>query len=97
MKKISIAVDGPSAAGKSSIAKIVAKRLDYIYIDTGAMYRATGLYFLNNKIEINDKNIENNLEKINVDLKINSDGENEVYLNGENVTDKIKKECNNLL
>ena len=44
------------------------------------------------KIEINDKNIENNLEKINVDLKINSDGENEVYLNGENVTDKIRTE-----
>lgn len=50
MKKISIAVDGPSAAGKSSIAKIVAKRLDYIYIDTGAMYRCVGYYCLENNI-----------------------------------------------
>lgn len=91
-KKCIIAIDGGSGVGKTTVSKALSKKLGIIYIDTGAMYRATGLYFLNNKIEINDKNIENNLEKINVDLKINSDGENEVYLNGENVTDKIRTE-----
>ena len=91
-KKCIIAIDGGSGVGKTTVSKALSKKLGIIYIDTGAMYRATGLYFLNNKIEINDKNIENNLEKINVDLKINCDGENEVYLNGENVTDKIRTE-----
>lgn len=91
-KKCIIAIDGGSGVGKTTVSKALSKKLGIIYIDTGAMYRATGLYFLNNKIEINDKNIENNLEKINVDLKINSNGENEVYLNGENVTDKIRTE-----
>ena len=91
-KKCIIAIDGGSGVGKTTVSKALSKKLGIIYIDTGAMYRATGLYFLKNKIEINDKNIENNLEKINVDLKINSDGENEVYLNGEKVTDKIRTE-----
>lgn len=91
-KKCIIAIDGGSGVGKTTVSKALSKKLGIIYIDTGAMYRATGLYFLKNKIEINDKNIENNLEKIDVDLKINSDGENEVYLNGEDVTDKIRTE-----
>ena len=55
MKKISIAIDGPSAAGKSSIAKIVAKKLDYVYIDTGAMYRCVGYYCLQNNIDLGDE------------------------------------------
>lgn len=91
-KKCIIAIDGGSGVGKTTVSKALSKKLGIIYIDTGAMYMATGLYFLKNKIEINDKNIENNLEKIDVDLKINSDGENEVYLNGEDVTDKIRTE-----
>ena len=49
MKKISIAIDGPSASGKSSVAKIIAKKLNYVYIDTGAMYRCVGYYCLQNK------------------------------------------------
>ena len=55
MKKISIAIDGPSAAGKSSIAKIVAKKLGYVYIDTGAMYRCVGYYCLQNNIDLNNE------------------------------------------
>ena len=53
-KVFSIAIDGPAGAGKSSIAKILAKRLDAMYLDTGAMYRAVGLYMLRNQININD-------------------------------------------
>lgn len=72
--------------------KNLSKQLGAIYIDTGAMYRATGLYFLNNNLEINDENIENNIKNIDVVLKINEKGENLVFLNGEDVTGKIRTE-----
>ena len=52
---INIAIDGPAGAGKSTIAKLVAKRLDYIYVDTGAMYRAMGLYFVRQGISSDDE------------------------------------------
>lgn len=51
----SIAIDGPAGAGKSTIARAVAKELGYVYIDTGAMYRAVGLYVLKKKIELSDE------------------------------------------
>ena len=54
-KKISIAIDGPSAAGKSTIAKMVAKKENFIYIDTGAMYRSVAFYCIKNKIDLNDE------------------------------------------
>ena len=54
--KIIVAIDGYSSCGKSTIAKGLAKRLNYIYIDTGAMYRATTLYFLNHNIDLTDDN-----------------------------------------
>lgn len=89
MKKISIAIDGPSAAGKSSIAKIVAKRLDYVYIDTGAMYRCVGYYCLQNNIDLHD---EQAVSRVLKKIKIMLDNENHVYLNGDDVSDKIRQD-----
>ena len=69
MKKISIAIDGPSAAGKSSIAKIVAKKLDYVYIDTGAMYRCVAYYMIQKGIDLNDEaSIEHYLNDVEIEL-----------------------------
>lgn len=87
MKKISIAIDGPSAAGKSTIAKIIAKKLDYIYIDTGAMYRCVGYYALVHNIDIND---ETKICSLLKDIHITMDSSNRIYLNKEEVSDKIR-------
>lgn len=89
MKKISIAVDGPSAAGKSSISKIVAKKLDYIYIDTGAMYRCVGYYCLQNNIDIHD---EAAVSKALEQIKIEMDSNNHVYLNNDDVSELIRQD-----
>lgn len=93
MKKITIAIDGYSACGKSTTAKKVSSILGYTYIDSGAMYRAVTLYFLNNYITLtNDKEVQQALEKINVSFKKNPDtGRNETYLNGLNVEEEIRK------
>ncbi|MDF9866900.1 cytidylate kinase [Bacilli bacterium PM5-3] len=79
-----IAIDGPAASGKSTVAKLVAKKLGYKYIDSGAMYRCVALYALENSISIDD--IANHLD----DIKIEFDVENNVYLNNENVSMKIR-------
>ena len=72
MKKLIIALDGYSACGKSSTAKLVAAQLGYSYIDTGAMYRAVTLYFLDNYVELtNPKAIKTALEKINITFEHN--------------------------
>ena len=89
MKKISIAIDGPSAAGKSSIAKIVAKKLDYVYIDTGAMYRCVGYYCLQNNIDLNN---ETAVSAILKNIKITMDSNNRVYLNEHDVSDQIRQD-----
>lgn len=87
-----IAIDGPAGAGKSTIAKKLAKDLGYVYVDTGAMYRAMALYFLEQGIDSADE------EKISaasdsVDISIRyQDGEQQVILNGENVNGKIRRE-----
>lgn len=87
MKKISIAIDGPSAAGKSTIAKIVAKKLDYVYIDTGAMYRCVGYYCLENNVDLHDENaVTQTLDNI----KIEMNSANQVFLNQEDVSAKIR-------
>lgn len=89
MKKISIAIDGPSAAGKSSIAKIIAKKLGYVYIDTGAMYRCVGYYCWQNNIDLNDEQaVSKVLDKINITM----DSNNRVYLNNINVSDQIRQD-----
>ncbi|NMM49104.1 (d)CMP kinase [Marinigracilibium pacificum] len=92
MKKINIAIDGYSACGKSSTAKIVASRLEYKYIDSGAMYRAVTLYFIDNYVDLtNDKKVDQALENINIDFRFNSKKEkSETYLNGLNVEDEIR-------
>lgn len=92
MSKIIIAVDGYSSCGKSSTAKAVAQNLGYSYIDTGAMYRAVTLYFIQKHVSVNDdKAIETALSNITIDFRRNAEGQNLVYLNGLNVEDEIRK------
>ena len=92
MKNISIAIDGPAGAGKSTIAKEISRKLNYIYIDTGAMYRAIGLYYLNNKIDINDEKLINELiDNIKIEITY-EDSLQQIILNGENVTNLIRTE-----
>ena len=87
-----IAIDGPAGAGKSTIAKMAAKKLDFIYVDTGAMYRAMALYFLRREIDAKDeKKIAEACEHINVTIAY-QEGEQQVLLNCENVNAFIRKE-----
>ncbi|OFS64233.1 (d)CMP kinase [Nosocomiicoccus sp. HMSC09A07] len=82
MSKINITIDGPAAAGKSTIAKIVANHLNYKYLDTGAMYRAVTLYSLNLSESLTESNI--------TDAKINFNESGDVFLNDTNVTKDIR-------
>ncbi len=93
MGKIVIAIDGYSGCGKSSTAKAVAKDLGYTYIDSGAMYRAVTLHFLNNLVTLsNPKEIEKALKSLEISFHINPDsGKQETYLNGLNVEEEIRK------
>ena len=93
MKKIVIALDGYSSCGKSTTAKLVAAELGYAYIDTGAMYRAVTLYFLQHHVSLtNPKEINDALAHIEIDFHYNpKTGRNEVFLNGQNVEDEIRK------
>lgn len=88
-KNISVAIDGPSAAGKSTIAKMVAKKENFIYIDTGAMYRCVAYYCLTQKIDLNDeKAVEQAIEHIQIRLT----PDNKVYLNDEDVSSQIRQD-----
>ena len=83
----SIAIDGPAGAGKSTIAKEIAKKIHFIYVDTGAMYRAIALYFLREGIDGHDtERISEECPKIRVTLGYDGEGRQQVFLNGENVT-----------
>lgn len=87
-----IAIDGPAGAGKSTIAKIVAKELGFIYVDTGAMYRTMALACLRAGIKAeNETEIIDNCQNVKVDLKY-IDGLQKVYLNDEDVSTEIRKE-----
>ena len=87
-----IAIDGPAGAGKSTIAKKLAADLGYVYVDTGAMYRAMAYYFLQNGIDAKDeKAIADACPKVDVTIQY-VDGEQQVILNGENVNGVIRKE-----
>jgi CMP/dCMP kinase len=90
--KIIIAIDGYSACGKSTTAKAVAGILGYRYIDSGAMYRAVTLYFLNHHISLsNPREIAKALQNIRITFHINSKGVTETYLNGLMVEKEIRK------
>jgi CMP/dCMP kinase len=86
-KKIIITIDGWSSCGKSTLAKQLAGKLGYVYVDSGAMYRAVTLYFLRNHIDWTDKKeVKNALKDISLEFLPNEiNGRSEMYLNGENV------------
>jgi cytidylate kinase len=88
----SIAIDGPAGAGKSTIAKTIAGKLGFVYVDTGAMYRAIALYFLRKGVDGRSKEeIEKYCPEIQVTIEY-QDGEQQVLLNGENVSGYIRTE-----
>ncbi len=85
-----IAIDGPAGAGKSTISKAVAKKLGFIYIDTGAMYRAVGLYAVRKGVDSADKDgVVSILDGVNITLSYNESGQ-QIFLNGENVSTDIR-------
>lgn len=87
-----IAIDGPAGAGKSTIAKLIAEKKNYIYVDTGAMYRAMALYFLEAGISADDQGkIESSVDQIDVTITYEN-GEQVVWLNGRNVNGLIRTE-----
>ena len=88
----SVAIDGPAGAGKSTIAKRVAKEKDFIYIDTGAMFRAMAIHFLRSGIAADDhEKISEAVKDVNVTISY-VNGEQQVFLNGENVTGQLRTE-----
>lgn len=88
-----IAIDGPAGAGKSTIAKMLAKKMKYIYVDTGAMYRAMALYFLKNNISPDDEvRISDAVKQVDISIEY-VDGAQQVLLNGENVTGELRNEA----
>ena len=95
MSKITIAIDGFSSTGKSTLAKKLATALGYAYVDTGAMYRAVTLFAMNNNFIVDGKLSREKLlaalDKITLEFKFNADkGFGEMHLNGENVEDEIR-------
>jgi cytidylate kinase len=87
-----IAIDGPAGAGKSTIAKIVSKKLGFIYIDTGAMYRAMAVHMIRNGVSADDSaEIEKNVDSADISIG-HENGEQVVYLNGENVNSLLRTE-----
>lgn len=94
MKKIIVAIDGFSSCGKSTMAKSLAKNVGYIYVDTGAMYRAVALFAIRNgwmnAVEINEEELEKYISGIKITFKTNEKGEQETFLNGENVEKDIR-------
>lgn len=87
---VSIAIDGPSGSGKSTISKCLAKKLNFLNVDTGALYRAIAYFLLSNKIDYkNEANIIKYLDEIKIDVK-NKNYNQTIFLNHENITNKIR-------
>ncbi|MBR5808949.1 MAG: (d)CMP kinase [Clostridia bacterium] len=86
-----VAIDGPAGAGKSSIAKAVSRKLDFVYIDTGAMYRAVAVYAIENGIEIKEENFTKEvLDAIKIDIAY-EDGTQKIFLLGKDVSERIRE------
>lgn len=92
-KKIIIAIDGYSSCGKSTLAKALARKLNYNFIDTGAMYRAITVYFIRNNVRLDDEtSVANALSNINLHFEFNEEkGKSDMYLNDENVEQFIRE------
>ena len=89
---MNIAIDGPAGAGKSSIARLAAKKLNYVYVDTGAMFRTMALYFLNENINpAEGETVTANCGQIQIAIEY-QDGEQHIFLNGSDVSADIRKE-----
>lgn len=89
---INIAIDGPAGAGKSTIAKSVSKILNYIYLDTGAMYRAAAYFALKNNFDIsNSEDVAKAMAMIEMDIKFNEVGEQQIFVCGENATPFLRE------
>ncbi len=87
-----VAIDGPAGAGKSTVAKLVAKKKGYIYVDTGALYRGLAVHFLNHNIRPEEtEKIKEACNDVDVAIAY-TDGAQQVYLNGENVTSRLRTE-----
>ena len=88
-----IAIDGPAGAGKSTIAKLLAKELGFVYVDTGGMYRTMALAFLRNGVDTeNEEEVNAILDQIDISLDYDESGTQQFFLNGENVTPYIRTE-----
>lgn len=88
----SVAIDGPAGSGKSTVSKMVARELNFIYVDTGAMFRAMTLYCLKKGIDLtNEKDIAKDIDKIDISLRF-VDGEQQIYLNGKDVSSDIREQ-----
>ncbi len=88
---IKIAIDGPSGSGKSSLAKALAKEMNFIYVDTGALYRTVGLFMIRNGVSLDDnESIVKKLAGLEVSLCHDNEGTQHVLLNGEDVGDSIR-------
>lgn len=96
MKKITIAIDGHSSCGKSTMAKTLARKIGYIYVDTGAMYRAVTLYAMQSGLlkpggELDEQRLREEMEQISISFRLNEQtGKPDTYLNGERVEDIIR-------
>lgn len=88
-RSVIVTIDGPAGSGKSTTARQVASRLDYAYLDTGAMYRAVALAFLRNEWEVTAEEAVENLSAVEVDVAYRN-GVIRVFLNGEDVTDRLR-------
>lgn len=92
MSFYSIAIDGPSGAGKSTLAKMIAAELNFLYVDTGAIYRTVGLYAKKNNVDPHDgPAVTALLDTIKIDMNYGEDGLQRMYLNGEDVTTDIRQ------
>jgi CMP/dCMP kinase len=90
-KLINIAIDGFAASGKSTLARMLAEKMNYLYLDTGSMYRAVTYYFLHHQIDLRDsEQVAQALQNITLQFKRNQ-GFNEIYLNGQNLDEQIRE------